>query len=350
MKILKRILSTTVLMSSLVLATGCKEDSPVTNPPVNNTPTVIDRSGIAKGADVSWLTKMESEGEKFYAPSGEQTECMQLLRDYCGVNAIRLRVWVDPEDGWNNMGDVLIKARRANALGMRVMIDFHFSDTWADPGDQNPPAAWADYDASQMCEAIKDHVSTMMAALARYDIMPEWVQIGNETTPGMLLPLGSVSDNPENFAAFVTTGYYAVKKYFPESKVIVHLDKGNDMWRYTRELEALKRYNGQYDMVGMSLYPDEDNWSTYVDSMITNIETINSTYGKPVMLCEFGMHHSLGELCNNILSNIMQRTANLDFAGIFYWEPEAPSGYNNGYRKGCFENGTPTVALDAFKN
>ena len=102
--------------------TGCSEDSPVSNPPVDNKPIEIERGTFAKGADVSWLTQMEAEGEKFYAPDGSQTECMGLLKEYCGVNSIRLRVWVNPQEGWNNIDDVLVKARRANALGLRLMI------------------------------------------------------------------------------------------------------------------------------------------------------------------------------------------------------------------------------------
>ena len=83
--------------------TGCSEDSPVSNPPVDNKPIEIERGTFAKGADVSWLTQMEAEGEKFYAPDGSQTECMGLLKEYCGVNSIRLRVWVNPQEGWNNI-------------------------------------------------------------------------------------------------------------------------------------------------------------------------------------------------------------------------------------------------------
>lgn len=97
--------------------------------------------GFARGADVSWITQMESEGRKFYTPGDnrQEMECMQLLRDHCGVNSIRLRVWVNPKDGWNNIDDVVLKARRAENLGLRTMIDFHFSDTWADPGHQEMP-------------------------------------------------------------------------------------------------------------------------------------------------------------------------------------------------------------------
>ena len=139
----------TTIISAFALAASflcgsCSEDGPVTNPRQEDTSNVVKETGFARGADVSWLTQMESEGRKFYTPGNDrqEMECMQLLRDFCGVNSIRLRVWVNPKDGWNNIDDVVLKARRAENLGLRTMIDFHFSDTWADPGHQEMPEAW----------------------------------------------------------------------------------------------------------------------------------------------------------------------------------------------------------------
>ncbi len=144
---------------------GCTQDSPITNPTVVTVEFGVDRTSFAKGADVSWLTQLEQEGEVFYNSNGETTECMQLLRDECGVNAIRLRVWVNPENGWNSIDDVVVKARRANELGLRLMIDFHFSDTWADPGNQETPAAWENYDLAQLKDAVAAHVTEMLSKL-----------------------------------------------------------------------------------------------------------------------------------------------------------------------------------------
>lgn len=130
--------------------------------------------------------------DKFYT-SGEdrrEMECMQLLRDYCGVNSIRLRVWVNPAEGWNNIEDVTLKARRAEALGLRTMIDFHFSDTWADPGHQEMPQAWQGMTFEELKSAVASHVTDVLTSLKNAGVTPEWVQIGNETTPGMMLPAG----------------------------------------------------------------------------------------------------------------------------------------------------------------
>ena len=164
MRFSKILMAATVATTSLLAA--CTEDSPITNPPVEKEEIVIDRTTFAKGADVSWLTQLEKEGEVFYTPDDRvETECMQLLRDECGMNSIRLRVWVNPASGWCNIEDVVIKARRANELGMRVMIDFHFSDTWADPANQETPAAWADYGIDQMQTAVADHVTEKLSSI-----------------------------------------------------------------------------------------------------------------------------------------------------------------------------------------
>ena len=121
--------------AAILMAAGCERPEPEPEPEPE--PVVLD---FAKGADVSWLTQMEQEGCRFYTAQGQEMECMALLKSL-GVNAIRLRVWVDPKDGWCGKEDVVAKARRAKALGMKVMIDFHYSDSWADPGKQNKPAA-----------------------------------------------------------------------------------------------------------------------------------------------------------------------------------------------------------------
>lgn len=333
---------------SCVIA-SCTQESPVTEPRQQEV-TPVEAGTFARGADVSWLTQMESEGFTFNNKAGVATDCMKLLKEDCNVDAIRLRVWVNPTEGWSNMDDVLAKARRAAALGLRVMIDFHFSDTWADPGHQQTPAAWADYDLAQMKSAVAEHVSTMLNKLKAYNVTPEWVQIGNETRTGMMWPLGKIS-NGSNYAELTNAGYDAVKAVFPDAKVIVHLDSGDNLGLYTNVFNYMKNNGGKYDVIGMSLYPEKGKSAEYVTSCVNNIKTLFDTYGKPVMLCEFGMDYDQAEECRDCIASLIakgQATGHLE--GIFYWEPQAPAGYNDGYKKGCFENGSPTVALDAFQN
>ena len=251
----------TLLVALCCAQVSCteKDSSPTPGQPEPETPTTkptIERGTFAKGADVSWLTQMESEGLTFKNKKGATTECMKLLKEDCGVNAIRLRVWVNPVEGWNNIYDVLVKARRADALGLRLMIDFHFSDTWADPGQQAIPAAWTGYSLSQTKTAVASHVKEMLTLLKKFDIEPEWVQIGNETRLGMLWPLGHLdTNNGANYAELTNAGYDAVKAIFPDAKVIVHVDCGNELWLYTNLFDKLKAQGGKYDMRGMSLYP-----------------------------------------------------------------------------------------------
>lgn len=336
------------LMFVSCMHTSCSQESPVTEPRQQEIPTT-EVGTFAKGADVSWLTQMESEGLTFSNKAGVATECMKLLRDDCHVDAIRLRVWVNPTEGWSNTDDVLVKARRAVALGLRVMIDFHFSDTWADPGHQQTPVAWADFDLAKMKNAVAEHVNTMLSKLKAYNVTPEWVQIGNETRTGMLWPLGSI-DNGSNYAELTNAGYDAVKAVFPEAKVIVHIDGGDNLALYTRVFDYMKANNGKYDMIGMSLYPENGKSGESVNKCISNITSLYNTYGKPVMICEVGMDYEQAEECRDCIAALItkgQATGHLE--GIFYWEPQAPVGYNGGYNKGCFNNGTPTVALDAYE-
>ena len=337
-----------LIMTSCVHV-SCTQESPVTNPRQQEV-VPVQPGTFAKGADVSWLTQMESEGLVFTSKNGVATECMKLLKEDCSVDAIRLRVWVNPADGWNNADDVLVKARRAASLGLRVMIDFHFSDTWADPGHQQTPAAWADYNLSQLKTAVSTHVSEVLGKLKTFNVTPEWVQIGNETRTGMLWPLGKIDSGNSNYAELTNAGYDAVKATFPDAKVIVHIDSGNNLNLYTYVFDYLKNKGGKYDIIGMSLYPENGKSADYVNQCVSNISTLFTKYGKPVMICEIGMDHDQAEECKSCIASLISKgreTGHLE--GVFYWEPQAPAGYNEGYGKGCFENGSPTVALDAYK-
>lgn len=318
-------------------------------------PQISLKPDFAKGADVGWLSQLEAEGYKFYTPGKDrqEMECMQLLRDYCGVNSIRLRVWVNPKNGWNSIPDVMAKAKRAHDLGLRTMIDFHFSDHWADPGQQEMPEAWKQLSFDDQKKALANHVGQTLTALKNIGVTPEWVQIGNETTPGMMLPVGSLDENPLQLTELNNAGYDAVKSVFPNAKVIVHLDNGNDRRRFDKMFSMLEKNGGKYDMIGMSVYPywaeqagEKGGWQKVTADAIDNIDYLKNRYGRPVMIVEIGMPYYQGDICRQFIEKLM--TA--DSEGIFYWEPEAPEGYNGGYILGCFENGAPNAALTPFIN
>lgn len=353
----KALLLASTLMFSIT-GTSCSNDDAVTPEQEKK----YDMTGFAKGADVSWLTELESNGTLFYDANGKSQECMALLRDL-GMNSIRLRVWVNPDGGWCGKDDVVAKAWRAQKLGMRLMIDFHYSDTWADPGKQYVPAAWKDYTFEQMKQAVADHTRDVLTALKERNIDVEWVQVGNETSDGMLwndadgadalAVTGRASKNMANFAAYVNAGYNAVKAVYPDAKVIVHLDKGNKLSQYTWMFDGLKQHGAKWDVIGMSLYPDwitDQTWQQVSDDCLANMQTLATKYGCNVILSEIGMVWN-SENAAPFLKKMVDGCKALSICeGMFYWEPET-YGNLNGYDKGAFDDsGKPTVALqEAFK-
>ncbi|MBL7730053.1 MAG: glycosyl hydrolase 53 family protein [Chitinophagaceae bacterium] len=329
------------LAFSFLLAASCNKDMNEQQPA---------KSTFAYGADVGWLTQMEAAGMRFYDSTGTATECMQLLKQY-GMNAIRLRVWVNPAGGWNNTADVVAKAVRAKNLGMRVMIDFHYSDNWADPGQQTKPAAWASLDLAGMQAAVYDHTFNVLTALKTNGVTPEWVQVGNETNDGMLWPTGKASVNMAAFAALVKSGYDAVKAVNASSKVIVHISNGYDNNLYRWIFDGLQANGVKWDVIGMSLYPNAGDWQLRNDQCLANMNDMISRYGKEIMIAEVGMPWDEATACRAFIADIITKTKSLPAnkgLGVFYWEPQS---YNNwqGYTKGAFDNsGKPTVAMKAF--
>ena len=361
---MKNIFGKAMLLASALLfsitGTSCSNDDNTTP----EQPKAYDMSGFAKGADVSWLTEMEGDGVKFYDANGKAQECLHLLRDL-GTNSIRLRVWVNPDGGWCAKDDVVAKAWRAQQLGYRIMIDFHYSDTWADPGNQKTPAAWQGKNAEQMKQAVADHTTDVLSALkARGVENVEWVQVGNETRDGMLFNsdnavTGQVSKNAANFAAYVNAGYDAVKAIYPEAKVIVHIDEGNNLGRYTGIFDKLKDNGGKWDVIGMSLYPEDNNWQTLTDDCLSNIKTLSEKYNCDVVVSEIGMWWGSDQAAPMMKKMVDGCKAIPTCEGIFYWEPEVynnwkPANYTalgwSAYTKGAFDNsGKPTAVFDAYK-
>ena len=313
-------------------------------------PTPVPTSFFIKGADISWLTQMENAGKKFYNSSGTETECMQLLKT-AGVNTTRLRVWVNPAAGWCNTADVVTKATRAKTLGMKILIDFHYSDSWADPGQQTKPAAWAAQDVATLQTSVYNHTVAVMNALKASGIAPEWVQVGNETNDGMLWPEGKASVNMASYAKFFIAGYNAVKAISPSSKVMVHISNGYDNALFRWNLDGLKANGAVWDVIGMSLYPSTANWTTLNSQCLTNMNDMVTRYGSEIMICEVGMSWDQAASCNSFLTDLITKVKSLSNnkgLGVLYWEPEA---YNNwqGYTFGAFDNaGKPTIALNAF--
>ncbi len=311
---------------------------------------------FANGADVSWVPAMEANGYVWYDQYGVKKDVLSILKDDFGVNAVRLRVFVNPSgdigNGWCDKANTIAMAKRAKALGLDVMIDFHYSDTWADPANQKIPAAWSSYSFEQLMNTVYNYTYDVMSSLASENIYPKWVQVGNETNNGMLWDYGKATNNMKNFAWLINCGYDAVKAVSPNSKVIVHLANGNDNALYTWMFDGLVNNGAKFDVIGMSLYPSTSNWSTLTAQTLTNMNSMISRYNKEIMICEVGMDYASPDIVQTFLADMVSKVKSLSNSkglGVFYWEPAAYPGFNGGYNLGaCDSNGKFTSALKGF--
>jgi arabinogalactan endo-1,4-beta-galactosidase len=343
---------TALFLFVLLTSAGCQKKETV-QPVITPEPPVV-QSGFAKGADLGWLTEMEAAGKKFYNAAGTEMECMALMKSI-GMNTIRLRVWVNPTPSWNNAADVVAKAVRAKNLGMRLMIDFHYSDTWADPGNQTKPAAWAALSFTDLKSALSAHTTDVLNQLKTAGVTPEWVQVGNETNNGMLWPEGKASTNMNNYAQLVNAGYDAVKAVFATAKVIVHVSNGWDNSLFRWNIGGLIDNGAKFDMIGMSLYPSyvAAGWASANQQCLANMNDMVARYNKEVMVVEVGMSWDNATECKLFITDLITKTKSVTGnkgMGVLYWEPQCYGNWK-GYSLGAFDNsGKPTVALDAFKN
>ena len=307
------------------------------------------------GADVSGTTDLERRGVQLYNAAGEPRDNFQLMKEL-GMNAVRLRVWVNPKFGSCNKEDVLGMALRAKTLGLALMIDFHYSDWWADPQKQNIPEAWKEMDYGQMKAALAEHTRATLQLLKDYGVDVKWVQVGNETTDGFLWDMGRASAHMDQYAGFTDAGYAAVKAVYPEAVCIVHVDCGSDLKRYRFIFDGLERYHARYDMIGMSAYPYWDMESKFtanedetLTKVIANIKELHKLYGRDVMIVETGYEARRAEAGRAFMQRLItQSFHNTDghCHGVFYWAPEADA--ESPYKLGAFQNHRPTIILDPF--
>ena len=314
-------------------------------------------STFAKGADIGWLSQMEATGYKFYDIDGTQKDCLQLLKDR-GINSIRLRVWVNPSkdkvSGHCSKEETVSMAVRAQNMGMRIMIDFHYSDSWADPGKQNKPTAWANHSFEELKTDVYNHTHDVLSALKTAGVTPEWVQIGNEIPGGMLWPEGR-SSNFDQLAQLLNKGYEATKAINSAIKVIIHLDQGNDNARFRWFFDTAKKQGVKYDVIGMSYYPywlKSDYMVTIID-LENNLKDMALRYNKEVMVVEVGGDHTLVDNTHDMLVAVIKAVKNVPNnkgLGVVYWEPEGEKSWS-GYQLNAWQsNGKPSPALEAFKN
>ena len=326
---------------------------------------------FAKGADISWVSEMEADGVRFYNQEGKETDCFLLMKEL-GMNAVRFRVWVNPENSygnWSNQEDVVAKAKRAKEAGLDVMVDFHYSDFFADPARQTKPEAWKGMSLEELKKAVADHTAAVLNAMMNEGVTPKWIQIGNETRNGMLwkegqiwTQTGDIKDGWDNYAGLSNAGYDAAKSVFPEAVVIVHQNNAwEDLeWWFTKFSNA----GGKFDMIGLSHYPQAESdktWQTVNQLALDHISSLSKTFGRKVMVVEVGVRTLQNENEAALaLKEFMTRARQMnECVGVFYWEPQTdgtwkPAYYDRlswrAYEMGAFMNGRPTSVLDAFKD
>lgn len=329
---------------------------------------------LIRGGDISSLVEVEDQGKWQYVDTlGNPVEGHKLLKQL-NITTARFRVWVNPQPSRNgkvyhDIADVVKKAVRAKEAGMKVMIDFHYSNWWADPGKQIVPKEWNEAaklssdPIKVICDSVRQHTLQTLTALKAAGVEPKWVQIGNEIPDGFMHPYGKASTHPDWFARLFLTGYNAAKEVFPNIICICHIDNGYNLGRTTNILDILRRYNVPFDMVGWSLYPAmnwvtrevDKNWKVKCDQCIANSAAIREMYHKESMLVEVGMpdeDENIGAECISYLINNMGS----HLRGLIWWEPltTPDAGYKMGAMKrvdkGDGKNYCgPNAALKAFK-
>lgn len=324
--------------------------------------TLFDRAkyedAFAFGSDISFF----NGGTGYKNHSGQNQNLMDILQKEEGINAVRFRVWV-PENGSNGKTQVLNQCRMAAARGLKIMIAFHYSDTWADSGSQTIPSSWKDHSVDGLCKSIYNHTFDILNSLKKEGIHPVWVGMGNETKYGMLYDVGktreagghSASEGYQNFTKFINSAYKAIKDVDPNMLAIVHLPNGHDLASAKSMFNNLNKYGANYDVIGLSAYP---RWShldissdaaiqSTINTFMSTFKELKATFKKPVMVVETGHYVDQPLDANRFLAEFMKSLIADGELGCFYWEPEMSSGYELGAWDGATNQAT--IAMDAFK-
>lgn len=246
-----------------------------------------------KGMDISSLDEVERLGAKYY-DKGERKDLIEILKSY-GTNYIRLRLWNDPKTpdgkpygaGNTDYETTLRMAKRVKAAGLGFLLDFHYSDFWADPGKQRKPKAWADYGADELEKAVYEFTKEKMNGFINEGAVPDMVQVGNEVTNGLLWPEGQVP-NYANIARFISAGIRAVKETCPSAKIMIHLDNGGNNELYKKWFDEYINVNKgeDFDIIGMSYYPF---WHGTLEDLEYNMNDIAKRFGKELVIAEVSM-------------------------------------------------------------
>jgi arabinogalactan endo-1,4-beta-galactosidase len=306
-----------------------------------------------RGGDVSSLYRGQQLGGVYYSSSGTKQNALQILKDG-GMNYVRLRVWVNPSTGFDNESQLLAMAKQAySTYGLPILLDLHYSDTWADPGHQSVPAAWSSYTISQLYTAVYNYSKQIVGDMVAQGTPPAMAQVGNEINAGMLWPNGSTS-NWTQLSGLLKSGVNGVKAADSSTKIMLHLAGSDDLatleaW-YTNAIN-----NGvSFDVIGLSYY---DYWHGRLDVLQSDLDGLAAKYGKQVAVAETAYPWTLtsgdsttpsfdtsseldpgypasasGQMANfrDVLS-VVQAVPNGRGLGAFYWEPAWTVVSGNGW-------------------
>jgi arabinogalactan endo-1,4-beta-galactosidase len=267
------------------------------------------------GADISFLPQLEDEGLKFYV-NGEQKDAIQILKEN-GFNYIRLRIFVNPaadsgysKKGYCNFEQTAKMAKRIKAAHLKFLLDFHYSDTWADGGKQFKPAAWKHLAFPDLVKQVHDYSKQVITDLKQQGTLPDMVQIGNEIRPGMLWPDGKF-EHPDSLAALLKAGTAGVKEAAPNTIIMMHIDVGGDNAKSRRWLDAMISRGVAFDVIGESYYP---YWHGTLDSLKKNLIDLSNRYDKDVIVAEYSKQKvAVNDIAFNLPRGKMK--------GTFIWEP-----------------------------
>lgn len=258
-----------------------------------------------KGMDISTLLEVEKCGGKFY-DNGEEKNVLDILAAY-DVNAVRIRLWNDPysEDGkpygagTNDFASVVELSKRAKEKGFDILLDYHYSDFWADPGKQFIPKAWKEYSVEELEKAVYDYTKETLLSLKKENLLPDMVQVGNELSNGLLWPYGKVPEY-DNIARFVSAGIKAVREVSDMAVadgtraekilVMIHLDNGGNNALYREWFDNYVKRGEDFDIIGLSYYPF---WHGSLDMLQSNMQDIAVRFGKELIIAEVSMGYTM---------------------------------------------------------
>jgi len=276
------------------------------------------------GADISWIQQREASGTR-YSENGVRKDIVAILKEH-GFNTIRLRVFNDPTkanggnaraysaQGYCDLPHTIVMANRVKAAGMHLLIDFHFSDGWADPGKQFAPAAWAKMTPDQALGALHDWTKDAVTQLKNAGAEPDMVQVGNEITPGMMTDLGGTTRNWPVLGSFLKAGISAVREVDPKIQVMLHIDRGGDNRGARAWVDGALAQGVEFDVLGLSCY---SKWQGTPAGWKANFEDLAARYPK----LKFVMAEVDAQAVE--ANDIMKGLPHGQGLGTFIWEPES---------------------------